>query len=79
MSAYFELLDNDFVAQDHGFRFGLDRTPLRYTIINLGVDLRNAGGAIMSPYLTYSASHGRGIDFPRYFGPEFGFGFILLP
>jgi len=79
VSAYFELLDNDFVARDHGFQFGLDRTPLRYTVVNLGVDLVSAGGAVMSPYVTYSNSHGRGIDFPRFFGSELGFGFILLP
>ena len=79
VSAYFELIDNDFVARDHGFRFGLDRTPLRYTVVNLGVDLVSASGAVMSPYVTYSRSHGRGIDFPKFFGSELGFGFILLP
>lgn len=79
VSAYFELLDNDFVARDHGFQFGLDRSPLRYTIVNLGVDLVSAGGSIMSPYVTYSSSHGRGVDFPKFFANELGFGFILMP
>jgi hypothetical protein len=79
VSAYYELVENDFVARDHGFRFGLDRTPLRYAIVSLGVDLVSARGAIMSPYVTYSNSHGRGIDFPKFFGSELGFGFVLLP
>lgn len=79
VAAYFELVDNDFVARDHGFQFGLNRTPLRYTIVNLGLDMVSAGGAIVSPYVTYSRSHGRGIDFPRFFGSELGFGFTLLP
>lgn len=79
VSGYFELVEHDFVARDHGFRFGLDRTPLRYGVVNLGVDLAGAGGAIMSPYVTYSRSHGRGIDFPRFFGSELGFGFVLMP
>ena len=78
-SAYYELLANDFVAQDHGFRFGLERTPLRYEIVHLGVDLVSAGGGIWSPYLSYSSSHGRGIDFPRFYGSEIGFGIALLP
>jgi hypothetical protein len=79
VSAYFEFVDNEFVTRDHGFRFGLDRTALRYTIVNLGVDLVSAGGAIMSPYVTYLNSHGRGIEFPKFFGSELGFGFICLP
>jgi hypothetical protein len=78
-SAYYELLANDFVAQEHGFRFGLDRAPLRYAIVHLGVDLVSPGGGIWSPYLSYSNSHGRGIDFPRFFGREIGFGIALMP
>jgi hypothetical protein len=78
-SAYYELLANDFVAKDHGFRFGLDRTPLLYEIVHLGVDLVSAGGGICSPYLSYSRSHGRGIDFPRFYGSEIGFGITLMP
>jgi hypothetical protein len=52
---------------------------LRYGIASLGVDLVGAGGGIFSPYLTYSRSHGRGIDFPKFFGTEVGFGIALLP
>jgi hypothetical protein len=78
-SAYYELLANDFVAQAHGFRFGLEKTPLRYEIVHLGVDLVSSGGGIWSPYLSYSSSHGRGIDFPRFFGSEIGFGIALMP
>jgi hypothetical protein len=78
-SAYYELLANDFVAQAHGFRFGLDRTPLRYEIVHLGVDLVSAGGGIWSTYVSYSSSHGRGIDFPRFSGSEIGFGITLMP
>jgi hypothetical protein len=78
-SAYYELLANDFVARDHGFRFGLDRMPLRYEIVHLGVDLVSAGGGICSPYVSYSSSNGRGIDFPRFFGSEIGFGLTLMP
>jgi hypothetical protein len=78
-SAYYELLANDFVAKDHGFRFGLDRTPLRYAIVHLGVDLVGAGGGIFSPYVEYSSSHGRGIDFPKFAGSEIGFGIVLMP
>lgn len=78
-SAYYELLANDFVARAHGFRFGLDRTPLRYAIVHLGVDLVSASGGIWSPYLSYSSSNGRGIDFPKFFGNEIGFGIALMP
>jgi hypothetical protein len=78
-SAYYELLANDFVARDHGFRSGLDRTPLRYEIVHLGVDLVSAGGGICSPYVAYSSSNGRGIDFPRFAGSEIGFGITLMP
>ncbi len=78
-SAYYELLSNDFVAREHGFQLGLERTPLRYEIVHLGVDLVSPGGGIWSPYLAYSRSHGRGIDFPRFFGSEIGFGITLLP
>jgi hypothetical protein len=47
--------------------------------ISAGLDLRAAGGAIVSPEIVYSSSHGRGIDFPRFYGPELGFrlGFLL--
>ena len=79
VSTYFELVDNDFVARAQGFGFGLDRTPLRYQIVNLGVDLVSAGGGIVSPYLSCSRSHGRGVDFPRFFGTELGVGITLLP
>lgn len=79
VSAYFELLDNGFVAREHGFHYGLDQTPLRYTVAHLGVDLVGAGGAVVSPYMTYSSSHGRGVDFPRFFGSELGFGLTFLP
>jgi hypothetical protein len=43
------------------------------------VDLVGTGGSILSPYLMYSSSHGRGIDFPKFFGTELGFGIMLLP
>jgi hypothetical protein len=78
-SGYYELLASDFVARDRGFRFGLDRTPLRYEIVHLGVDLVSAGGGICSPYFSYSSSNGRGIDFPRFFSNEIGFGITFLP
>lgn len=78
-SAYYELLANDFVAQEHGFQYGLDRAPLLYEIVHLGVDLVGRSGGICSPYLSYSRSHGRGIDFPQFFGSEIGFGITLLP
>jgi hypothetical protein len=78
-SGYYELVKNDFVASDHGFAFGLDHEPLRYEIVSLGVDLASAGGALFSPFVTYSCSHGRGVDFPRFYGPEVGFGIAILP
>jgi hypothetical protein len=78
LSVYYELIDNDFVAQRHGFQFGQDRTPLRYAIVNVGVDLVGSSGTIMSPYVAYSHSHGRGIDFPRFYGSEIGGGLMWL-
>lgn len=78
VSTYDELLDNDFVARQHGFRFGQDHTPLRYALVNVGVDLVGTSGTIMSPFVAYSNSHGRGIDFPRFYGCEFGFGVSWL-
>jgi hypothetical protein len=78
-SAYFELVNNGFVARADGFAFGLDREPLRYAIVNLGVDLVSRTGAILSPFVTCSRSHGRGVDFPRFFGPEVGVGLTILP
>ncbi|APR76414.1 Hypothetical protein A7982_01761 [Minicystis rosea] len=79
VSAYFELLKNGFSASERGFSFGAEREPLRYAILNLGVDLVSKNGAIVSPFFSYSRSHGRGVDFPRYFGPEAGFGLAILP
>ncbi|MFT3771054.1 MAG: hypothetical protein QM820_37035 [Minicystis sp.] len=79
VSAYFELVSNGFSASARGFAFGAEREPLRYAIVNLGVDLVSRNGAIVSPFFTYSRSHGRGVDFPRFFGPEAGFGLALLP
>ncbi|MEP7123291.1 MAG: hypothetical protein ABJE95_20350 [Byssovorax sp.] len=79
VSAYFELIKNDFVARERGFQSALDRTPLRYAIVNVGVDLVGSGGGIFSPYLSYSRSNGRGVDFPRFFGSEVGFGITLMP
>jgi hypothetical protein len=78
-SAYFELLDQGFDARAHGFAGSLAGQPLRYEIVHLGVDLVSRGGAVFSPFLTYSASHGRGIDFPRFYGPEVGFGLAIMP
>lgn len=79
IAGYFELLQNDFEAAREGFRGGLDHEPLRYRTISAGVDLRSAGGAVVSPEIIYSSSHGRGIDFPKFYGPELGFrlGFLL--
>ena len=79
VSTYFELVRNDFSARAEGFDFGAEREPLRYAIVHLGVDLVGRSGTIVSPYFTYSRSHGRGVDFPRFFGPEAGFGLTLLP
>ena len=78
-SGYFELVQNDFGAHTNGFAFGLDQTALRYQIVNLGVDLVSRSGSIVSLFATYSRSHGRGVDFPRFFGPEAGVGMALLP
>lgn len=78
-SAYFELVGNGFSARANGFSRSADREPLRYAIVSLGVDLVSRSGAIFSPFVTCSRSHGRGVDFPRFFGPELGFGFALLP
>lgn len=78
LSVYHEIVTNDFVADAHGFQFGLDHTPLRYSILNLGVDFVGASGTIMSPYVAYSNSHGRGIDFPKFHGSEIGFGLMWL-
>jgi hypothetical protein len=44
VSAYFGLLENGFVARTHGFQFGLDQTPLRDQILNLGVNPMGADG-----------------------------------
>lgn len=79
VSTYFELVQNDFSARANGFAFGAERQPLRYAIVNLGVDLVSKNGAIASVFFTYSRSHGRGVDFPRFFGPEAGVGLALLP
>ena len=78
-SAYFELASDGFSARANGFARGPEREPLRYAIVNLGVDLVSRSGAVFSPAVTYSRSHGRGVDFPRFFGPEVGFGVTLLP
>lgn len=79
VSTYFELVGNGFRAQAQGFNYGADAQPLRYAILNLGVDLVGKGGTMVSPFFTYSRSHGRGVDFPRFFGPEAGFGLAVLP
>lgn len=79
VSAYFELLESGFSAREEAFSFGLERAPLRYAIVNLGVDLVSRSGSIVSLFASYSRSHGRGVDFPRFFGPEGGFGIALLP
>jgi hypothetical protein len=79
VSTYFELVKNDFAARESGFAFGADRAPLRYAILNVGVDLVSKSGSIASVFFTYSRSHGRGVDFPRFFGPEAGFGLAILP
>ena len=78
-STYFELVGNGFSAQANGFALGAEREPLRYAIVNLGVDLVSRGGAIFSPFVTYSRSNGRGVDFPRFYGPEVGVGLAILP
>jgi hypothetical protein len=78
-STYFELVGNGFSARESGFAVGAEREPLRYAIVNLGVDLVTSGGAIFSPFVTYSRSNGRGVDFPRFFGPEAGVGLAILP
>jgi hypothetical protein len=79
VAGFFEFIDNDFVAAREGFRGGLDREPLRYQTISAGLELRARGGSIVTPEVIYSNSHGRGIDFPRFYGPELGFrlGFLL--
>lgn len=79
LASYFELVFNDFVAAREGFRGGLDAEPLRYRTVSAGLDVRSASGATMSPELVFSSSHGRGVDFPRFYGPELGFriGFLL--
>jgi hypothetical protein len=79
VAGYFELVGNDFDAAREGFRGGEGREPLRYRTISAGLDLRAAGGAVVSPEIVYSSSHGRGIDFARFYGPELGFrlGFLL--
>lgn len=79
VSTYFELVSNDFDARAKGFSYGAHGEPLRYAILNVGVDLVGRSGTILSPFFTYSRSHGRGVDFPRFFGPEAGFGLALLP
>lgn len=73
VAGYFELINNDFVAAREGFRGGLDHEPLRYQTISTGVALRSARGSMVIPEIVYSNSHGRGIDFPRFYGTEFGF------
>ncbi len=78
VSGYFELIDNDFVAAREGFRGGLDREPLRYRTIGAGVDVRSSHGSIMTPEIIYSSSHGRGIDFARFYGTELGFRLSFL-
>jgi hypothetical protein len=70
---------NDFVAQQQGFAFDLDRDPFRFAIIDVGLDLVSQNGAMVSPYLRYSNSFGRGVGFPRDYGGQFGVGFAALP
>ncbi len=79
VASSFELVWNDFVAAQHGFRGGLDAEPLRYRTLSAGLDIRSAGGAVAIPELVFSSSHGRGVDFPKFYGSELGFriGFLL--
>jgi hypothetical protein len=78
VAGYFELVNNDFIATREGFRGDLDREPLLYRTISAGVELRSSRGSIVTPEIVYSNSHGRGIDFPRFYGPEFGFRLSFL-
>jgi hypothetical protein len=78
-AGYFEFVKNDFVARQAGFAFDLERAPARFVILDLGLDLVSQNGAIFGPYLRYSNSFGRGVDFPRDYGDQFGFGVVLLP
>jgi hypothetical protein len=78
VAGYFELIDNDFNAAREGFVGDLDGDPLRYKTISAGVELRAARGSIVTPEIIYSNSHGRGIDFPRFYGAEFGFRLSFL-
>ena len=73
VAGYFEFVNNGFVADQEGFVGGENHHALRYQTISTGVDLRAASGAVVSPEIVYSNSHGRGIDFPRFYGSEFGF------
>lgn len=60
---FYESLANDFVSRDNNFRFDLDGTPLRYLFMEWGIALRSRGGQSLLLSLTFSRSHGRGIDF----------------
>jgi hypothetical protein len=79
LAGYFELVKNDFGAHREGFAFDLERDPFRFAILDVGLDLVSRNGAMVSPYLRYSNSFGRGVDFPRDYGGQFGFGFAALP
>lgn len=72
-------MKNAFVAREHGFNVGPNGAPFRYAILDIGADLVSTNGAMVSPYVRYSNSYGRGVDFPRDYGSELGFGFVILP
>jgi len=71
---YLETLANDFNSDATSVALPHHGEPLLYRILQLGVSLRDDQYRVLSLYLKYSRSHGRGINFVRRYGDEAGVG-----
>lgn len=61
---YYEAVLNDFDAGRNSFRGDLDGDPLHYLRLELGLEWTPTTWMACVPFISYSNSHGRGVDFP---------------
>ena len=65
LGGYYEAISTEFVASESNFKTDFVNGTLHYRILELGIEYTMPGGSRLMPFVSYSNSSGRGLDFLR--------------
>jgi len=74
---YYEIISTDFVAQEAFFLSDFNKGILIYRVVEVEITYTTSSGTRIIPYIIYTHSAGRGLDFLQTY-KELGYGFRVL-